>query len=135
MMAPMTPLPKSLDVVTFLRQRRGTLSVDVRMLNLSIQFYLCQEQLEAALYQGKPTQIRIAYERYVNRLLSEVAGLPSAWASLDLLLGQGVDDEPDLPTIVSFLYCCYPQHMTIPQQVIQHLIRHFDGMAVPSTFH
>lgn len=131
----MTHLLKSIDVATFLRQRRGALSVDVRMLCLSMQFHLCQERLEAALQQGRSAQIRVAYERYMDRLLSEVAGLPSAWASLDLLLGRGMDDQPDLPTIVSFLYCCYPQHMTIPQAVILHLIQHFDGMEAPATLH
>lgn len=131
----MTHLPKSIDVATFLRQRRGALLIDARMLCLSLQFHLCQERLNVALDRGETAQIRVAYEHYVDRLLSEIAGLPSAWANIGLLLGPDADDEPDLPTIISFLYCCYPQNMTIPQPVILRLIQHFDGIAGPSTLH
>lgn len=131
----MTPIPKAIDIADFMLQKRGALLVDLRMLRLSVQFHHCQERLEVALRQGKPAEIRQAYERYVDRLLSEVSGLPSAWMSLDLLLGHYTHSEPDLPTIITFLYHCYPHHMTIPQPIILRLIDQLGGMTGPSTLH
>lgn len=126
---------KAIDVSRFFKQKRGILEVDLRMLWLSVQFERCQQVLQHALEQNDPALLRDAYERYIDRVISEVQGLPFAWTSMDLLLGHSNHEDPDLHTIVSFMYACYSTQMTIPLSTILRLVEHFEGQVGPVILH
>lgn len=128
-------MSQTIDVSRFFQQKNGILEIDIRMLWLSVQFHQCQEDLQHALEQGDQALLRDAYDRYIDRLMSEVQGVPFAWMHMALLLGHDNHVEPDLHTIISFMYGCYPQQMTIPLPYILRLVKHFDGEGGPALLH